>query len=149
MLIPGLPRWHSGKESVCQCWRHGSLAFNPWVGKIPWSRKQQLTPVFLPGKCHGQRSLVGYSPQDHTELDMTKQLSMNTHSADTYRQTIYFLPKAPFSSRVYGWYGDGGAPRVRLCPGTLGQAWSSKEARVGQPWIPEAGVAPRLFALNN
>ena len=33
--------------------------FDPWVGKIPWKRAQQLTPVFLPGECHGQRSLVG------------------------------------------------------------------------------------------
>ena len=33
--------------------------FNPWVGKIPWRRKWQLTPVFLPEKSHGQRSLVG------------------------------------------------------------------------------------------
>ena len=34
--------------------------FNLWVGKIPWRRKWQPTPVFLPGKSHGQRSLVGY-----------------------------------------------------------------------------------------
>ena len=34
--------------------------FNPWVGKIPWRRKWQPTPVFLPGKFHGQRSLMGY-----------------------------------------------------------------------------------------
>ena len=40
-------------------WRHG---FNPWAGKIPWRRKWQPTSVFLPGKSHGQRSLVGYSP---------------------------------------------------------------------------------------
>ena len=38
------------------------LRFNPWVGKIPWSRKWQPTPVFLPGKSHGQRSPAGYSP---------------------------------------------------------------------------------------
>jgi len=37
--------------------------FNPWVRKIPWSRKWQPTPVFLPGKFHGQRSLVDCSPQ--------------------------------------------------------------------------------------
>ena len=37
--------------------------FNPWVGRIPWRRKWQPTPVFLPGECHGWRSLVGYSPQ--------------------------------------------------------------------------------------
>jgi len=35
---------------------------NPWVRKIPWRRKWQLTPVFLPRKSHGQRSLAGYSP---------------------------------------------------------------------------------------
>ena len=39
-------RWHSGKESTCQCRRH---RFDPWVGKIPWRRKWQPTPVFLPG----------------------------------------------------------------------------------------------------
>ena len=37
-------------------------SFSPWVRKIPWRRKQQPAPVFLPGKSHGQRSLVGYSP---------------------------------------------------------------------------------------
>ena len=36
--------------------------FDPWIGKIPWKRKWQPTPVFLPGKSHGQRSLMGYSP---------------------------------------------------------------------------------------
>jgi len=36
--------------------------FDPWVGKIPWRRKWQLTLVFLPGESHEQRSLVGYSP---------------------------------------------------------------------------------------
>jgi len=36
--------------------------FSPWVGKIPWRRAWQPTPVFLPGESHGQRSLVGYSP---------------------------------------------------------------------------------------
>ena len=36
--------------------------FSPWVGKIPWRRKWQPTPVLLPGKFHGLRSLVGYSP---------------------------------------------------------------------------------------
>ena len=46
--------------SVClQCGRSG---FDPWVRKIPWRRKWQPTPVFLPGESHGWRSLVGYSP---------------------------------------------------------------------------------------
>ena len=46
-----LPRWHSG--------------FDPWVGKMPWRRKWQPTPVFLPGEFHGQKSLVDYSPWGH------------------------------------------------------------------------------------
>ena len=47
------------------------------VGKIPWRRKWQLTPVILPRKSHGQKSLVGYSPRGHKESDTTEQL---THS---------------------------------------------------------------------
>ena len=43
-----------------------------WVRKIPCNRKWQPTPVFLPGKFHGQRSLAGYSPWGHKELDMTE-----------------------------------------------------------------------------
>ena len=51
-LCSRLPQWRSGKQPACQCRRH---KFNPW------RRKRQLTPVFLPGKLHGQRSLAGYS----------------------------------------------------------------------------------------
>ena len=51
-----------GKESACPCRRHKRPGFNPWVRKIPWSRKWQPAPVFLPGKFSGERSLVGYSP---------------------------------------------------------------------------------------
>ena len=50
----GLTRWLRGKESTCQCKRRG---FDLWVGKIPWRRKWQPTPVFLPEKPHGQRNL--------------------------------------------------------------------------------------------
>ena len=55
----GFPRWLSCKEFTCQHWRHG---FNPWARKIPWRREWQPTPVFLPGKSYGQRSMVGYNP---------------------------------------------------------------------------------------
>ena len=58
----GLLWWFSGKESECQCRRHRKCEFDPWVGKIPWKRKWQPTPVFLPGKSHGQGSLMGSSP---------------------------------------------------------------------------------------
>ena len=57
-----LPMWLSGEESTCQCKRHRRCGFDPWVGRIPWSRKWQPTPVFLPGKSHGQRNVAGYSP---------------------------------------------------------------------------------------
>ena len=60
-----LPRWHDGKESTCQCRRRKRCGFYPWLRKIPWSRKWQLTPVFSLGKFHGQRSLVGYGPWGH------------------------------------------------------------------------------------
>ena len=47
--------------------------FDPWVGKIPWRRKWQSTPVVLPGKSHGQRSLFGYSPWGRKESDTTER----------------------------------------------------------------------------
>ena len=65
------PRWLK-KESACQCRRCKRCRFDPWVGKILWSRKWQTTPVFLPGKFHGQRSLAGYSLWDGKESDMTE-----------------------------------------------------------------------------
>ena len=46
--------------------------FNPWVGNIPWKRKWESTPVFMPRKSHGQRSLVRYSPWSCTESDITE-----------------------------------------------------------------------------
>ena len=46
--------------------------FDPWVEKIPLKMAWQPTPVFLPGGSHGQRSLVGYSPQSHKESEMTE-----------------------------------------------------------------------------
>ena len=61
LTMVAFPRWFSGKESTCQCRRPWRLRFVPWVGKIPWRRKWQPTPVFLPGESHGQRSLAGYS----------------------------------------------------------------------------------------
>ena len=71
LLKDGLPRWLSGKEPTCQCRRHRRPEFDPWVGKIPWRKKWQPTPVFVPGESRSQRSLVGYSPWDCKESDMT------------------------------------------------------------------------------
>ena len=58
-----------GKESTCQCRKYKKLGFDPWVGKIPWRRKWQPTPVFLPERFHGQKTLAGPSPWGHKESD--------------------------------------------------------------------------------
>ena len=64
----GAQRWRICPKSACQCRRH---EFNPWVRKIPWRRKWQPTPVVLPGKSRGQRSIAVCSPWDCKKLDMT------------------------------------------------------------------------------
>ena len=57
-----------------EVWR---CRFKPCVRKIPWRRKWQPTPVFLPGKFHGERSLVGYSSWGCKESDTAEQLNNN------------------------------------------------------------------------
>ena len=63
-------------KNLLQCRRP---RFDPWVGKIPWRREWLPTPVFLPGKFPGQRSLVGYSPWGNKESDMTERLSLSQY----------------------------------------------------------------------
>ena len=69
VLIMGFPGGTSGKEPACHCRRHKKHGFDPWVGKLPWRKARQPTPVFLPRESHEQKSLVGYSPQGSTETD--------------------------------------------------------------------------------
>ena len=69
---PGIPRRCSGKESSCQCRRRKRHGFHPWVRTVPRSKKWQLTPIFLPGKSHGQRSLVSDSPRGLKESNTTE-----------------------------------------------------------------------------
>ena len=71
-LLILLSRWRSGKESACQCRRCKRCRFNSLVRKSSWSRKWQHTPVFLPRKFQGQRSLVGYRPGGLKESDTTR-----------------------------------------------------------------------------
>ena len=86
-----LPRWHSGKESACHCRIHG---FDPWVRKIPWRSKWQPTPVFLPGKPNGQRSLVGLSPWGHKWVghDLTTKQQKQIFLEHSDYQKCYHLP---------------------------------------------------------
>ena len=62
------------KRIHCQCRRHKRCGFSSRVGKIPWRRKWQPTPVLLPGKFHGQRGLAGYSPWGSKESDTSEWL---------------------------------------------------------------------------
>ena len=64
-------QWQRIHQSSRRC------GFDPWVWKIPWRRKRLLTPEFLPGKSHGQRSLADYSLWGRKELDTTEQLYMD------------------------------------------------------------------------
>ena len=73
------PGGTSGKEPTGKCRIHKRHRFDQWVGKMPWGRPWQPTPVLLPGESHGQRSLVGYSPWGHKESDMTEATAQ--HSA--------------------------------------------------------------------
>ena len=74
------PGGASGRECTCQCRRQKRHGFHLWVGKIPWRRAWQPTKVFLPGKSHGQRNLVGYSPWGHKSVGQdlaTKQQDLS------------------------------------------------------------------------
>ena len=70
--IRDFPGGAGGKELANQCRKHKKCGFDPWVRKIPWRRKWQHIPEFLPGESHEQRSLVGCSPCGHRELVMTE-----------------------------------------------------------------------------
>ena len=78
----------SGKEPFCKCRRHKRHGFDPWVRKLPWRRKWQPTPVFLPGEFHGQSSLVGYSPWGCDKLDTTEATE---HSREVKQDKLKLL----------------------------------------------------------
>ena len=81
-------------KSIClQCGRPG---FDLWVGKIPCRRKWQSTPELLPGKSHGQRSLVGYSPWGHKESDTTEQLHFTSFSRQVAKVLEFQLQHQSF-----------------------------------------------------
>ena len=96
--MSGLPWQLSGKESLC----NARLGFNHWFGKIPWRRKWQPTPVFLPGKSHGRQSLVGYCPWGRKESDTTDQLhftSVSSRNIFTNTPRNHVLPAIQVNTR--------------------------------------------------
>ena len=74
------------------------FGFGPWVRKIPWRRNWQLTLVFLPGKSHEQRSLVGYSPQGCKELDATEHMFLALKESSKSWQKFLSKPGTFFTS---------------------------------------------------
>ena len=115
-----LPQLFSGKESACQCRRHG---FNPWIGKIPWRRKWQPTLVFLPGRSHGQRSLADYSPWGLKRVRqdlVTKQQQQQSHTVKAaLLAVVYFAPVGRFAEpREACWMGVRTLGFCVSCPGT-------------------------------
>ena len=88
--------------------------FNPWVGKISWRRKWQPTPVFLSGKAHGRRSLIGYSPWGRKESDTTERLYFLISIDNTLsnkNDTFRLLLLKTVSCDIYGLKEDGGERR--------------------------------------
>ena len=82
----GLPRWLSGTESTGQCRR---LRFHPWVGKIPWRRKWQPTPAFLPGNPMDTGAWRAAVPAVAKQTDTTEQLN-NSKSCASFRLSPKF-----------------------------------------------------------
>ena len=98
----GKPRWLNGKEFTCQCRRCSQCRFDLRVGRIHWRRKWQPTPVFLPGKSHGQRSLAGSSPECHKSQ---MGLSMNS-GTDLFKLEFLFFSRYTPRSGIAGSYGS-------------------------------------------
>ena len=104
VTIWDLPWWLRGKDSASQCKRRKRREFHPWVKRLPWSGRWQPIPLFLPGKFHAQRSLVGCCPWGRKESDTTEQLTTmsiyylagKTFSKVSRLSIIIYLPKWSF-----------------------------------------------------
>ena len=97
-ILMAFPGGASGKEPACQSRRHKRWGFNPWVGKIPWRRTRQPTPVFLLGESHGQRSLAGYSVRLHRVRNHWSDLAWeDTRSYERFDSWFRALPIMVFS----------------------------------------------------
>ena len=79
-LFLELLRWFRGKESACQSRRPRRCGFDPWVGKIPWRRKWQLTPIFLTRKVMDRGAWQATVHRGCKELDTTEWLSTQRHT---------------------------------------------------------------------
>ena len=97
----GIPGGTSSKEAVSQ--RKKRRGFNPRVGKIPWRRAWQPTPVLLAGKPHEQRSLVGYRPRGCKEPNMTEASEHTCGSLEDDRERDPSDPTRKLRPREVKW----------------------------------------------
>ena len=111
----GFPGGTVGKESASQCGRCKRHEFDPWVEKIPWRREWQPTPVFLPGRPHGQRSLVGSSPWGHKESDTTECVCVNEYIHTQLFRKVKDTASEQVSALGMGWTEAVSHEAPRLC----------------------------------
>ena len=81
------------KETAYNAGATGHPGFDPWVRKIPWRRARQSIPVFLPGESHGERNLLGYSPQECRQLDTTEHACMHTCVCIYVYMSVFYVFK--------------------------------------------------------
>ena len=87
------------RQRIClQCRRPG---FDPWVRKMPWRRKWQPTPVFLPGESHGQKSLMDCSPWGCKESDTTECSHKTSQDGDIYIYIYIYISDEPLLIHTY------------------------------------------------
>ena len=117
---------------------------DPWVGKIPWRRKWQSTPVVLPGKFHGQRSLAGYSPWACKESGMTEQLSLTL--VGCYSRSS----SRPTKIKMHPWRVQGGGGMALWHGGNRGDMYpvmADGIFQVGSKQVGWAAFANMLFTM--
>ena len=103
--ISVFPGGSDGKASV----HNAGAGFNPWVRKIPWKRKWQPTPVFLPGKLHGQRHLEGYRhgvPESQMRLSTHKHMHASPSDIRREKRAAESRRARRNPSQVPGWVND-------------------------------------------
>ena len=86
--------WRASQAAQCVKSQCSRLGFNPWAGKIPWKKKRQPTPGFLPGESHGQRSLVGYSPKGRAKEWLNGKESVCQFRRDRFNPWSGKIPQA-------------------------------------------------------
>ena len=132
----GFPGGSEVKASACNAEDLGLIpGSDPWVGKTPWRRKWQPTPVLLPRESHGRRSLVGYSPQGRKEWDMTEWFHFTSSHLEAHKATI-LQQKLIFKKKV--------SKKFTV----KGRAVESRDCQLVQWMQPPAGAGVGLYLIT-